>query len=109
MHSRVMGALAETSKGGGKMSNAMPTEIGAVVSLWRYPVKSMLGEELQTAPRPRAARRSGIRLARSRRWEGRHGQESQKMAEPLRVPGHLHRALGQQRAGAAGPHDAARW
>jgi uncharacterized protein YcbX len=31
------------------MSNAMPTEIGAVVSLWRYPVKSMLGEELQTA------------------------------------------------------------
>ena len=31
------------------MSHAMPTEIGAVVSLWRYPVKSMLGEELQTA------------------------------------------------------------
>lgn len=31
------------------MSNATPTEIGAVVSLWRYPVKSMLGEELQTA------------------------------------------------------------
>jgi MOSC domain-containing protein len=31
------------------MSNATPTEVGAVVSLWRYPVKSMLGEELQTA------------------------------------------------------------
>jgi uncharacterized protein YcbX len=31
------------------MSNATPTELGAVVSLWRYPVKSMLGEELQTA------------------------------------------------------------
>lgn len=31
------------------MSNATPTEIGAVVSLWRYPVKSMLGEELTTA------------------------------------------------------------
>jgi MOSC domain-containing protein len=31
------------------MSNAMQTEIGAVVSLWRYPVKSMMGEELQTA------------------------------------------------------------
>jgi uncharacterized protein len=28
------------------MSNIMPTEIGAVVSLWRYPVKSMMGEEL---------------------------------------------------------------
>jgi uncharacterized protein len=30
------------------MSNATPTEIGAIVSLWRYPVKSMLGEALQT-------------------------------------------------------------
>jgi uncharacterized protein YcbX len=29
------------------MSNA--TDVGAVVSLWRYPVKSMLGEELTTA------------------------------------------------------------
>jgi uncharacterized protein YcbX len=28
------------------MSNAMQTEIGTVVSLWRYPVKSMIGEEL---------------------------------------------------------------
>src|SRR5919109_224944 len=31
------------------MSTAASTEIGAVVSLWRYPVKSMLGEEVQTA------------------------------------------------------------
>ena len=31
------------------MSHARPTEMGAVVSLWRYPVKSMLGEELQSA------------------------------------------------------------
>jgi uncharacterized protein len=30
------------------MSNATPTEIGAVLSLWRYPVKSMMGEELHT-------------------------------------------------------------
>ena len=28
------------------MSNAVPTELGLVVSLWRYPVKSMMGEEL---------------------------------------------------------------
>jgi uncharacterized protein YcbX len=27
------------------MSNATQTELGAVVSLWRYPVKSMMGEE----------------------------------------------------------------
>ena len=31
------------------MSNVTQTELGAVVSLWRYPVKSMLGEELHTA------------------------------------------------------------
>src|SRR5437870_6493498 len=31
------------------MLNATETEIGAVVSLWRYPVKSMMGEELKTA------------------------------------------------------------
>jgi uncharacterized protein YcbX len=31
------------------MSNATQTEMGTVVSLWRYPVKSMLGEEVQTA------------------------------------------------------------
>ena len=28
------------------MSNAAPVELGSVVSLWRYPVKSMMGEEL---------------------------------------------------------------
>ncbi|HET8562541.1 MAG TPA: MOSC domain-containing protein [Candidatus Binatia bacterium] len=31
------------------MSNATQTELGALVSLWRYPVKSMMGEELHTA------------------------------------------------------------
>ena len=31
------------------MAHTTQAEIGAVVSLWRYPVKSMIGEELQTA------------------------------------------------------------
>ncbi len=31
------------------MSNATETELGSVVSLWRYPVKSMMGEELNGA------------------------------------------------------------
>src|SRR5882672_4484297 len=31
------------------MSNAGPLELGSVVSLWRYPVKSMMGEELNAA------------------------------------------------------------
>src|SRR5438067_1193213 len=28
------------------MANAVQSELGSVVSLWRYPVKSMMGEEL---------------------------------------------------------------
>ena len=31
------------------MSDTTKTERGSVVSLWRYPVKSMMGEELNTA------------------------------------------------------------
>jgi uncharacterized protein YcbX len=31
------------------MSNAIQNELGSVVSLWRYPVKSMMGEELNSA------------------------------------------------------------
>jgi uncharacterized protein YcbX len=28
------------------MSNAAQNELGSVVSLWRYPIKSMMGEEV---------------------------------------------------------------
>src|SRR5580765_4947732 len=31
------------------MSNAAQIELGAVVSLWRYPIKSMMGEELNAS------------------------------------------------------------
>src|SRR5687767_5936401 len=31
------------------MPNATQSELGAVVSVWRYPVKSMMGEELNAA------------------------------------------------------------
>ncbi len=31
------------------MSNTAPVDLGSVVSLWRYPVKSMMGEELNAA------------------------------------------------------------
>src|SRR5262245_27831353 len=41
-----MGTLDETGEGGWHMSNATYAELGAVMSLWRYPVKSMMGEEL---------------------------------------------------------------
>ena len=31
------------------MSGSMQTRLGSVVALWRYPVKSMMGEELNRA------------------------------------------------------------
>src|SRR5258707_13791318 len=31
------------------MSNSVGSEIGSVLSLWRYPVKSMLGEEMNAS------------------------------------------------------------
>jgi uncharacterized protein len=31
------------------MANTTQIELGSVVSLWRYPVKSMMGEELNGA------------------------------------------------------------
>ena len=34
---------------GDEYANANQTEMGRVVSLWRYPVKSMMGEELNEA------------------------------------------------------------
>src|SRR6266571_5098144 len=44
-----MGTLDSTGEGGWHMSDATQTELGAVVSLWRYPVKSMMGEELNAS------------------------------------------------------------
>jgi uncharacterized protein YcbX len=91
------------------MPNATPTEIGAVVSLWRYPVKSMLGEELHTAhaldygllgDRVYALIAPMGRSPRPRTPE--KGRASSRA-------GHLHRATRQPRDGASAPHDAARW
>jgi hypothetical protein len=38
-----------TCEGDWNMSDSKKAERGSVVSLWRYPVKSMMGEELKTA------------------------------------------------------------
>jgi uncharacterized protein YcbX len=42
-------AIVELSRKERNMSNAAQPELGSVVSLWRYPVKSMLGEELSAS------------------------------------------------------------
>src|SRR6266567_4897528 len=44
-----MGTLDSSNKTDWNMPNATQTGIGAVVSLWRYPVKSMMGEELNAS------------------------------------------------------------
>ncbi len=44
-----MGVQGRTFLGGPIMSNALQSPLGSVVSLWRYPVKSMMGEELNAA------------------------------------------------------------
>ncbi len=44
------------------MANTTQFEIGSVVSLWRYPVKSMMGEELNaTEVTERGVKAIGIR------------------------------------------------
>src|SRR6266536_6702428 len=48
----VRGAGDESETEGSRMvimANAAPTEVGSVVALWRYPVKSMMGEELNAS------------------------------------------------------------
>ena len=60
------------------MSQSAEGAVGAVVSLWRYPVKSMMGEELnatEVAERG-AARRSGLRRG------GRRGRQGRQREEP---------------------------
>ena len=64
------------------------TTQGSVASLWRYPVKSMLGEELSAVEvdGTRFARRSGVRLGGQCRWQGRDGQEPEEVADAVRLP-----------------------
>src|SRR6266852_159 len=44
-----VGALGSANRGDRNMSDATQTATGAVASIWRYPVKSMMGEELNDA------------------------------------------------------------
>jgi uncharacterized protein YcbX len=43
------GLTHQSGSGGAAMSHSAQTAVGTVVSLWRYPVKSMMGEELNAA------------------------------------------------------------
>ena len=65
-----------------------PTVLGSIVSLWRYPVKSMLGEEAECgrSHQTRVARRSRLRARGQRRWQGCKRQEPAEVASTVRLP-----------------------
>src|SRR2546428_4739198 len=101
-----MGTLDSTGEGGWHMSDATQTELGSVVSLWRYPVKSMMGEELNATEVTERGLlgRSCVRPRRPLRREGGDRQEPAKMAASLRFPRHLHRAGACGRTSPSSPH-----
>ncbi|MBA3472845.1 MAG: MOSC domain-containing protein [Rubrobacter sp.] len=100
-------------------SRGAKTEIGRVAALWRYPVKSMLGEELEeavfaerglTGDRAYAVAdvESGrIRNAKRAGWEGLFGFRADLTGEPYGDPSRLRITLpdGEVVAGEAGNRD----
>ena len=56
-------------------------QVGTVTQLWRYPVKSFQGEQVES-PRARAGRRRGRPHARRRRPGGREGPVGQALRRP---------------------------
>ncbi len=65
------------------MSNETKTDVGSVVSLWRYPVKSMMGERDRSkrGHGSWAVGGSGVCSDGPVHWEGRERQESSKVAQ----------------------------
>ncbi len=84
---------------------------GSVVSLWRYPVKSMLGEEFTTIEATERGLLGDRAYARvdSVRWQGRHRQEPEEVADAFRLPRNLHRTAAFRGECASGPHHPAGW
>src|SRR5881227_2681504 len=92
------------------MANTKQIELGSVVSLWRYPVKSMMGEELNTtevAERGLLGDRAYALVDSSD--EGGDRQEPAKMAQSLRFPRQLRRAGAWGSESPTGPHRPPRW
>jgi uncharacterized protein len=69
-------------------------QVGSVAALWRYPVKSMMGEELNACEvTDRPARGPAVRGRGPGHRKGRRREESAEVGQLLRLPGRLHRAL----------------
>jgi len=70
----------------GSIMTSAQSILGSIASVWRYPVKSMMGEELNAAKVTKGGLLAGSRL-RAHRPLGREGcerQESTQMAAALR-------------------------
>ena len=84
------------------MLDSASTAVGTVVSLWRYPVKSMMGEELNaTEVTDRGL--LGDRSARGQlRRQGCQRQESEEVAWIVRFSRCVRRRRARRRGDAAG-------
>src|SRR5215218_16635 len=80
-------------------SVAAQTQAGSVVALWRYPVKSMMGEELNSSEVTDRghARGPAVRDCGPSHRQGRRSQESQEVGQLLRLSGELCRGTETRR------------
>ena len=80
-------------------------QVGSVAALWRYPVKSMMGEELNACDVTDRGLLGDRQFAVVDRATGKVGgaKNPQEVGRLLRLPGHLPRATPGGSEGAHGP------
>ena len=86
-------------------SSSGPLQVGAVAALWRYPVKSMMGEELNSCEVTGRGLLGDRQFAVVDRATGKvgGGQEPQEVGKLLRLPGRLRPAAAGRSGHAPGP------
>ena len=89
-------------------SSSGPLHVGSVAALWRYPVKSMMGEELNSSEVTGRGLLGDRQFAVVDRSTGkvRGGQEPAQVGQLLRLPGRLRPAARGRRDDAASPDHA---
>ena len=94
----------------GNMSHATKTEVGSVVSLWQYPVKSMLGEELNATEVTERGLLGDRAYALVDSADGKVATAKNPRKWPaLRFSRHLDRAGACGRKSPSGPNCPPRW
>jgi hypothetical protein len=94
-------------------STALPGQVqaGSVVALWRYPVKSMMGEELNSCEVTDRGLLGDRQFAVVDRSTGKvgGGEEPEEVGQLLRLPGRLCRAPEDGSEDFPGSDHASRW